>query len=76
MEAKQQRNQMTAFSLTKISSVFFRLERDDGSVFEITRESTDPNDWIVAFWGAADIEGFAPTLGEAIALANTSKVPA
>jgi hypothetical protein len=76
MEAKQQRNQMTTFSLTKISSVFFRLERDDGSVFEITRESTDPRHWIVAFWGAADIEGIVPTLNDAIALANSSMVPA
>ena len=67
---------MTKFSLTKISSVFFRLEREDGAIFEITREDTDPREWIVAFWGAADIEGIVPTLGEAIALANSSMVPA
>lgn len=67
---------MTAFSLTKISSVFFRLERDDGVVFEIARETTDPRDWILAVWGAADIEGFFPTLGAAIAAANEVAVAA
>lgn len=67
---------MTAFSLTKISSVFFRLEREDGAVFEIARETTDPCEWILAVWGAADIEGFFPTLGAAIAAAREVEVAA
>lgn len=54
--------------LTKLAKDLWRLDSANVSV-EISRETTDPREWIVAVWGAADIEGIFPTLSAAVTAA-------
>lgn len=60
--------------VTQLGTDFFRATRN-GIDFEICRESNAPREWILAIWGAADIEGYFPTFDAALAAVDTVDLP-